>query len=103
MIDKITLGEQKDIPYAEFGSGDILVVTAIEQTDNYKSLLLFYQSPECRKIGDNDNSHDSKMADEIPNLGMVLKFTDPRSICVLIESLNKIQESMLNEMIENND
>lgn len=103
MIDKITWGEQKDIPYAEFGHGDILVANAIAPTENHKSLLLFYQSPDCRKIGDTDNSHEGKTADEIPNLGMVIRFTDPRSICILIESLNNIQESMLNEMIENND
>jgi hypothetical protein len=93
-IQDLKFGKHENVKWLEFGTGDIMFSPGKENIDSKDCLLMFSQA-EAGEIAREIPSIKGKSSDELDNIKVVFKFTDPKSITALIHSLIELQEEML--------
>lgn len=93
-IRDMKFGKHENVKWLEFGTGDIMFSPGKETIDGKSCLLMFTQA-EPGEIAREIPSVKGKSSDELDNIKVVFKFTNPKSISALIHSLIELQEEML--------
>jgi len=93
MIVKTKMGNQSDVVYAEFGSGDISFSKAREIDENHESILFFQNQNPPREIGSTSSEKAGLTTDELEErIQFALKFRRKESILAVIHSLQEIYD-----------
>ena len=93
-IQDMKFGKHENVKWLEFGTGDIMFSPGKENIESKDCLLMFSQA-EPGEIAREIPSAKGKSTEEIDNIKVVFKFTNPKSISALIHSLIELQEEML--------
>jgi hypothetical protein len=87
-------GEVENVTILEFGKGDILVCNA--SNDKYKHESIIFKSQDPTPIGTEDSTFTGKTTNEYaPEVMMI--FTKPESIDVVIDHLQKCKDKLINQ------
>lgn len=96
MIDKNqAVGNHSDVTTLVFGAGDIMF-SKLNYQNGFVGLAFSNMPPH--KIGEESKEFTGGTLDDVPNVQVVMDFTDPRSITALIHSLIEIQQDMFNHV-----
>ena len=76
---------------AEFGKGDISIITGIQSTDD-KTVVLFFTNQEPREIG-SENSHGKEPKDINPDITFII--SNIKSIDTIISALNTAKQDLI--------
>jgi hypothetical protein len=92
MIEKINIGNHKNILHLNFGSGDIHFMGT--EHGGYKGIVFCQHDPT--PIGDATEYYPKEdgTTDDIDNVSLLLTFPRPESITVLVHSLIELQEKL---------
>jgi hypothetical protein len=98
-VKTILLGKYDNIPYAEFGTGDISICKSRLVGDPHQSMIILYNQ-EPKEVGYEGNEWKGKNTNDLPEPNMILRFTRPESITALVHSLMEIQQEFFKTHIE---
>lgn len=79
---------------AEFGKGDLLVSSIIDENLNRTGIVIFNNKIE-EHIGTTHKDNKGKLVSEVCKESIVLNFTKPESIDIVIKYLKEAKKSLL--------
>jgi hypothetical protein len=93
MIQNRQFGNHANVLFAEFGTGDIKITQGRREDHKHNTILMLYNQ-EPHVIGEEDNEFEGKTSNELDAPALVMTFSKPESITVLIHSLVELQKSV---------
>ncbi len=86
-----SIGKFNNKVVAEFGQGDISIITGIQSADD-KSVVLYFTNQEAKEVG-STNQHNKTPETINPDITFIL--TNIKSIDTIIESLNIAKKDLI--------
>lgn len=96
MIKNGNIGTHENVPTIEFVDGSIKLCKGQEEGKESPNLLILYGQKK-QAVGTITRDWEGKSTDDLPAPGLVLKFTDPRSVAVLASSLMDLYCMMIDD------
>jgi len=86
-------GRHQNVSIVTFGTGDIYM-TKCREVDFENDNLLCFSEIAGFQVGQESNLYEGESIDRLPNLKVIFRFENPKSITALIHSLVELQENV---------